>query len=144
MPTYARFVCDYRPQKKESHCTWLTVGGNLIDYPGDVSTKTSDLTTSKCLWDSTLSTPGARYMCMDVKNFYVNTPMARPEYMRIHISLILQEIVNQYKLLDLVHNGYVYIRITKGMYGLPHRQSRLLPGPTHPWSLASHPIQFGR
>jgi len=32
--TYGRFVCDLRPQKKETERTRLTVGGNLIDYPG--------------------------------------------------------------------------------------------------------------
>ena len=58
-------------------------------------------------------------MCADVKNFYLNTPMERPEYMRIHISLIPPEIVEQYRLMNLVHNDYVYIEINKGMYGLP-------------------------
>jgi hypothetical protein len=31
--TYGRIVCTIRPQKKETHRTRLTVGGNLIDYP---------------------------------------------------------------------------------------------------------------
>jgi hypothetical protein len=36
--TYARFICGYWPQKSEPECIRLTVGGNLIDYPGDIST----------------------------------------------------------------------------------------------------------
>jgi hypothetical protein len=67
--TYGRFVVDIRPKKSEIHRVRLTLGGNLIQYPGDVSTRSADLTTSKCLWNSTISisTDGARYMCLDVK-----------------------------------------------------------------------------
>jgi hypothetical protein len=117
--TYGRICVDYRPQKKEPERTRLTVGGNLIDYPGDVSTPTADTTTAKLVINSVLSTAGARYMCGDIKNFYLGTPMKRPEYMRLPIGIIPQEIIDQYNLLPLVHNGYVYIRITRGMYGLP-------------------------
>ena len=117
--TYGRIVVDYQPQKTDPTCTRLTVGGNLIDFPGDVRTPTVDLTTDKLVIKSTISTPGARYMCGDVKNFYLGTPMARYEYMRLHISIIPQEIIDQYKLMDLVHNDYVYIKIRRGMYGLP-------------------------
>jgi hypothetical protein len=60
--TYGRFVVDIRPNKSEIHRVCLAVGVNLIQYPGDVSTRSADLTTSKCLWNSTLSTDGARYM----------------------------------------------------------------------------------
>jgi hypothetical protein len=44
------------------------MGGNLIDYPGDVSTKTADLTTAKILFNSVLSTPKAKFMGIDLKN----------------------------------------------------------------------------
>ena len=45
--------------------------------------------------------------------------MARYENMRLPISIISQEIIDQYKLMDLVHNGYVFIETHQGMYGLP-------------------------
>jgi hypothetical protein len=60
--TYGRFVCDVRPQKSEPEQTRFTVGGNLINYDGDVSTQTVDLTTSKILWNSVISTLHAEYM----------------------------------------------------------------------------------
>jgi hypothetical protein len=44
--------------------------------------------------------------------------MERYEYMKLPIKLIPQEIIDQHHLLDLVHNGYVYIEIRKGMRGL--------------------------
>ena len=118
-PTYARFVCSYRPQKAEPYRTRLTVGGNLIDYPGNLSMKVADMTTFKILVNSTLSTPGARWLGLDVKNYYLGTPMDDYEYMFIPITSIPDEIITHYKLRDLVHNGRVYIEIRRGMYGLP-------------------------
>ena len=40
--TYSRIVCNTRPQKEEIYRTQLTVGGNLIDFPGIKSTPTAD------------------------------------------------------------------------------------------------------
>ena len=85
----------------------------------DVSTPTADLPTIKMLWNSILSTPGERYMTLDISNFYLGTPMARPECMRLPLKLIPQEIVDKYKLNDIADNGWVYHKIVKGMYGLP-------------------------
>jgi hypothetical protein len=112
-------VVDIRPNKTETHRVRLTVGGNLIQYPGDVSTHSDDLTTSKCLWNSTISTEGAKYMCLDVNNFYLGTPMDSFEYMRIPFKLIPREIIAQYNLLPLVSDDHVYIEVQKGMHGLP-------------------------
>ena len=117
--TYGRIVCDYRPQKAEPERTRLTVGGNLVDYPFDVSTDTSDLTTAKLVINSTISTPNARHLLIDVKNYYLGTPMERFEYMRLAIHTLPDEIIQQYKLMDIVHNGYIYVEIRRGMYGLP-------------------------
>jgi hypothetical protein len=83
-------VVDIHINKAETHLVRLTVGDNLIKYPGDVSTFSADLTTSKCLWNSTISTEGARYMCLDVKNFYLGTLMDSFEYMHIPIKFIPQ------------------------------------------------------
>ena len=79
--TYGKIVCDIKPQKYETYRTILTVGGNLIDYPGEVTTTTSDITTSKTLINSTISTPDARFLCAYISNFYLNTPMDDYKYM---------------------------------------------------------------
>jgi hypothetical protein len=113
------FCRGHPPNKTETRRVRLFVGGNLIQYPGDVATCSSDLTTSKCLWNSTISTEGAKYMCLDVKNFYLGTPMESCEYMCIPIKIIPQEIIAEYNLLSLVSVGHVYIEVQKGMYGLP-------------------------
>ena len=42
---YARFVCDYIPQKEEKHRKRITVGGYCINYPGNVTTRGADTAT---------------------------------------------------------------------------------------------------
>ena len=64
--TYARIVVDFQPQKKDPYRVRITVGDNLINYNGPVATTTADLMTSKLLWNSILSTDGARYITIDI------------------------------------------------------------------------------
>ena len=48
---------------------------NRIDFPGDVSTKTADIVTVKVLLNSVMSTPAARFMTADRKDFNLGTIM---------------------------------------------------------------------
>ena len=64
------------------------MGGDRLDYQGGVSTKTAGLTTIKLLLNSVISSIWAKFMTADVKNFYLNTPMDEPEYMKIPVRLI--------------------------------------------------------
>ena len=89
---------------------------NRITCLYNVSTPTSDLPTIKMLWNSVLSTPEAKYFALDISNFYLGTPMDRPEYKRIPFNPILQDIIEKYKLNDIEDNVWVYIKIVKGMY----------------------------
>jgi hypothetical protein len=114
--TYGRSVCDTRPQKAEQYRVRLTVGSDCIDYPSETATKNYNPTTSKCLWNSTISMEAAMYMRADVKNFYLNTILDRPEFMKLTLSIIPQEIIDKYNLLEEEKNGFVYIQINKVMY----------------------------
>jgi hypothetical protein len=40
--TYARVVVDFCPQKLDPHQIRITAGGNLINYPGELTTNTAD------------------------------------------------------------------------------------------------------
>jgi hypothetical protein len=71
------------------------------------------------LINSTISTPNARYMNADLKDFFLGTPMTRYEYMRIPIDMLPDVIIDQHNLRPLFPNGYVYVEICRGMYGLP-------------------------
>ena len=77
MITYVQVVIYFCPQKADPHCICITAGGNLINYPGELTMQTADLTTSKLMWNSVLSTEGAKYMCLDIKNFYLTAPLDR-------------------------------------------------------------------
>jgi hypothetical protein len=118
--TYGSFVCDIKSNKAETHRTRLTAGGDRINYPGDVGTPTADMTLFKILLNSIISTKNAKCLMLDVKDFYLNTPMTRYEYMRIKLTDIPEEIIVEYKLREIATpDGFVYIEIRKGMYGLP-------------------------
>ena len=118
-PTYLRVVCAYRPEKSNPYRVRFTCGGDRVEYAGDVSTKTADLTTVKILLNSVLSTPNAKFMTLDLKDFYLGTPMPQHEYMRIPVKLIPESIMLEYDVQQYVVNGYVIVEIQKGMYGLP-------------------------
>ena len=116
---YGRIVVDYWTQKEERHRRRLTVGGNFSCYSGDSSTPTSDITTAKLIINSTISTPGVMYMCCDIKCFYLEITLSRYEYIKIKIDIQTEEIILEYNLVNLSHNGYEYYDICKGMHGLP-------------------------
>jgi hypothetical protein len=84
--TFGKIVCDYKPHKKEKERVKLTVVGDRLDYSGDVATSTADIKTLKILINSTLSTADAAMIMMDIKNYYVGTPLPRFEYMKNVLS----------------------------------------------------------
>jgi len=87
--TYSLITTLIRPEKKgEPNRTRLVAGGDRVHYPGDAGTPTTttDLLTVTILLNSTISTPNVKFMTMDIKDFYLNIPMARYEYMRLCLS----------------------------------------------------------
>ena len=48
---------------------------------------------AKILFNSVISTKGARFITIDTSNFYLMNPLKRPEYIRIHIRDIPDEII---------------------------------------------------
>jgi hypothetical protein len=115
LPVFCLFQETTKNRKKQTH---MTVGGNLIDYPGDKSTSTAKLETTKILLNSVISTHDAQFSTMDITNFYLNTPLDCPAYLHIPINLIPEEIMQEYELQKLVHNGNDLACINKGMSGI--------------------------
>jgi hypothetical protein len=113
--TYGKIVCDYKPHKQEKERVRLTVGGDRLDFSGDVTTSTADITTFKILINSTLSNEDAAMMMMDIKNYYLGTPLPRFEYMKMLLSRFPEEIIQKYNLNALAVDGWVYIEIRKCM-----------------------------
>ena len=116
--TYGQFVCTVRPEKAEQNRTRYVIGGDRINYPGEVATPTAEMLVAKMLFNSVVSTVGAKFTTMDISDFYLQTPLKRPEYIRMQLSDIPQEIIDEYKLLDKATNGCIYIVATKGTSGL--------------------------
>jgi hypothetical protein len=96
-------------------------------------------------------------MMMDIKNYYLGTPLPRFEYMKMLLSRFPEEIIQKYNLNALAVDGWVYIEIRKGMYGLRQAgllanqllQTRLAPFGYYParhtpglWLHKTRPISF--
>ena len=73
--TYCKFVCSGRDQKKKTNHTRAVLGGNLVHFPGNVGTPTADMLLVKILLNSVVSTPGAKFIAINISKFYLNTPM---------------------------------------------------------------------
>ncbi|KAL7476278.1 hypothetical protein ACHAW6_002152 [Cyclotella cf. meneghiniana] len=112
---------------------------------------------AKLLFNSIISTNGAKFMSMDTSNFYLMTSLPQPEYLRLKLSDIPEKITIYHLYHIVEQNGTLYDLVHLGMYCLPqaellsnkllkHRlnthgynQSKLVPGLwTHEWC----PIQF--
>jgi hypothetical protein len=96
-----------------------TYGGNRTDYVGDTAAWTADLETVKVLLNAVVS-ENSNWMTIDIKDFYLGTPMEREEYMWIDRAQLTDTILTQYA--DSIHfaNNRAMVKIVKGIYGLPH------------------------
>ena len=81
-------MAKIEPQKAETHCNQLTVGVNLINFPGDVTTSTADIITAKLIFNSILSTKNEKFMFTDIANFYLSNAIYIYEYMKLPLDII--------------------------------------------------------
>jgi hypothetical protein len=131
----------------------LVAGGDRVHYAA-----TANLLTVKILINSIISTAGTKFMTMDINDFYLNTLMARYEYMRLRITDMPDDVIEHYNLKDkATPDSYIYFEIQKGMYSLPqagiiaqklleeclqkqgYHQSQTTPGL---WKHDTRPISF--
>jgi hypothetical protein len=156
--TYGHICINYRPKKYKPNRTRLTISGNRVNFPRNCGTPTVDMVTVKLHLNSVISTKGACYCTIDLKDFYLMTPMTHPEYMPMNIKDPPEDFIIMYNLAGkATSNGFVHIKIQKGMYGLPqagilaqellkqrlnthgYRQSPITPGL---WRHDYQPISF--
>ena len=99
----------------------MTCMGNRVQYDGETSTDTAGLETIKIHANHVISSPGAKFCDADMGNFYVNTFLPEPVYMRIHRKDIPQEIYDKYHLTPnhIDKDGYAMVEVIKAIYGLP-------------------------
>ncbi len=77
------------------------------------------MVSAKIMLNSVISTLDAKFGGADIKNMYLETPFDQYEYMRMPLKLFPDDIIAHYSLREKALNGYVYMEIRGGMYGLP-------------------------
>ena len=113
--------------KQEQWRVHCVVGGDRLTYDNDPSSPAANLLDAKILLNSVISDSkhGARFITANLKDHFLASPMKTKEYMRIPFKILPQDIIDFYDLNSIVHeDGYVYVEIQKGMYGL--KQAALL------------------
>ena len=68
-----------------------------MHFCGDASSVAASLATVKLLLNSVVSTKGAKFTTADIKDFFFASFFPDPEYMRMKLKIIPQEIIDQYQ-----------------------------------------------
>jgi hypothetical protein len=119
-PTYLRVCANFRPQKSDPYRVRCTMGGNLITPKGPTHTPTADLSLFKLFVNSVISTKNAKFMDLDLKDFYICHEKEEPDYMLVPFKLFPEDIIEQYDIKSKVdHRGLVLAVANKAMYGHP-------------------------
>ena len=112
----------YNPQIKEkedatgnrTYRVRGTIGGDRINYPGETSANTAAMPVVKILLQSVVS-DDSNWMTLDIKDYYLNTPLSRPEYIRIQRKLIPPATLAAHKSERFMSNNSILFKINKGM-----------------------------
>ncbi|KAL7478374.1 hypothetical protein ACHAW6_004138 [Cyclotella cf. meneghiniana] len=81
--------------------------------------------TAKMLFNSVISTPGARFMTMDISNVYLMTPLTHPEYLRVKLRDIPEEIIREYNLASLADPPALCTFSCRSACMVSHKQASL-------------------
>ena len=138
----------------------ITVEGDRLPHDNDAGSPAADLLETKLLINSTISDArkGARFMCLDIKDHFLATPMKGNKHMMAKLKYFSKDIRKKYNLSQLVtDNNRIYIEMCKGMPGLkqaailayqhlknslePHSYA-LIPGTISMWQHATRPTKF--
>ena len=97
----------------------IAYGGDQSDFDGPRSSATVDIPTVKCLLNSIVSDDDADFMTVDVKDFYINTILPRPEFMWMPLRLIPIEYRPKLGMEFLAEDSRILLQVDKALYGLP-------------------------
>lgn len=120
--TYMRVCANFWPQKSDPYPIRCTMGGNLVTPKGPPTHfPTADLTLFKLFINSVISTPNAKFMDLDLKDFYICHDKEDYDFMLVPYSLFPQDIIDQYYIKSKVDDrGLVLAEVHKAsMYGHP-------------------------
>ncbi|KAL7481125.1 hypothetical protein ACHAW6_006797 [Cyclotella cf. meneghiniana] len=75
---------------------------------------------AKILFNSVISTPETQFMTMDKSNFYLMTPLFRPEYIQVKLMDLPDKIINKYKIQDQANRKRsIFLKVVKGIKIVP-------------------------
>ena len=94
-----------------------TIGGDQLPYSGPTAAQTAALEVMRLLLNALVS-EGANLMTLDIKDFYLGTPLDEPEFMRIPLKFIPLYVQLKYNLKAIQSHDAVIMRIDKSIYGL--------------------------
>ncbi len=121
--TYIKFVASVTRKKMSPTASEPLSAATSSTITDDVGTPTADLLLIKIFLNSVISTDGARFATAGLSNFYLMTPLKRPEYGRVKMTDIPDKIINEYKLNEKAIDGWVNFKVVQGTYGLPQSGS---------------------
>ena len=100
---------------------YLVAGGDFLYYPGDASSPDVCMLDAKLHINCIISDAHkcARYLGIDIKNFYLGTPMQYLQYIHFLPKMVPQEVWYdpRYKI-HIATGSFMYLEIQSGMYGL--------------------------
>jgi hypothetical protein len=109
--SYAKYVCNIRPQKTETHCVRMTAGGDQLDYPGDASSPAVAMLDAKLHINSTIA---------DAHRYQKLLSRHTNEALPIQLRPCQDDTPRSMGRLapHIEADGFVYLEIPRGMYGL--------------------------
>ena len=63
----------------------------------------------------------AECMTIDIDDFFLFSTLPRAKYICIPVPILPDDIREEFKLDQYIHNGFVLFEVTKGMYGLSQK-----------------------
>ena len=114
---YGKIVYNVCQQKAETNHTQLTSGENNTVTSIDCGAPVANLLTVTLLLDGVISTVGAAFLGLDLKDFYLKIPMDRPELLRMDLKSFPDNMIKKYNFMDKVDaKGFVILQVERGMY----------------------------
>ena len=97
--------------------------GDQVHYNRTVTLPTAEQPLAKLMINSTLSTKNTKFGSTDIKDLFLKiifSSKSEYTYMKLSAKHIKKVIINNYNLMPLTYNSYVYCEITGRIYGLSH------------------------
>ena len=92
----------------------MIVSRDKLPYNNNATSLAANLLETKILLKSTISygQKEIRFMCLDIKDYFLVTPINKPEYMKVKFKYILEDINKIHNLYSKVtKDNYIYMKI---------------------------------